>query len=122
LTHTITNSYMKIQATGTWILCEDERPKAKQESEILLLDSTVKQMKSDTERIETNILKVVSVGPLVRDENIKALKEGDMIAVDFRGQVAIMPTDRQESGFVLVVQENQIMFIVDAGDGNHIAE
>jgi FKBP-type peptidyl-prolyl cis-trans isomerase (trigger factor) len=113
---------MKVQATGTWILCEDERPKVKQESEILLLDSTVKQMKSDTERIETNILKVVSVGPLVRDENIKALKEGDMIAVDFRGQVAIMPIDRQESGFVLVVQENQIMFIVDAGDGNHIAE
>jgi hypothetical protein len=122
LTHTITNSYMKVQATGTWILCEDERPKVKQESEILLLESTVKQLKSDTERIETNILKIVSIGPLVRDENIKALKEGDMIAVDFRGQVAIMPIDRQESGFVLVVQENQIMFIVDAGDGNHIAE
>ncbi len=122
MTHTITNSYMKVQATGTWILCEDERPKVKQESEILLLESTVKQLKSDTERIETNILKIVSIGPLVRDENIKALKEGDMIAVDFRGQVAIMPIDRQESGFVLVVQENQIMFIVDAGDGNHIAE
>ena len=113
---------MKIQATGTWILCEDERPKMKPDTDILLLDSTVKQMKNDTEAIQTNILKVVSVGPLVRDENLKALKSGDSIAVDFRAQVAIMPVDRQESAFVLVVQENQIMFIVDAGDGNHIAE
>ena len=94
----------------------------KPDTDILLLDSTVKQMKNDTEAIQTNILKVVSVGPLVRDENLKALKSGDSIAVDFRAQVAIMPVDRQESAFVLVVQENQIMFIVDAGDGNHIAE
>jgi hypothetical protein len=113
---------MKVQATGTWILCEDERPKMKPDTDILLLDSTVKQMKNDTETIQTNILKVVSVGLLVRDENLKALKPGDLIAVDFRAQVAIMPVDRQESAFVLVVQENQIMFIVDAGDSHDISE
>lgn len=113
---------MKIQATGTWILCEDERPKSKPDTDILLLDSTVKAMKNDTETIQTNILKVVSVGPLIRDEYLKALRPGDSIAVDFRAQVAIMPVDRQESAFVLVIQENQVMFIIDAGDSHDISE
>ena len=112
---------MNIKATGTWIVCKDEREKAMPESDILLLDSTVKQIKHDTARINTNILEVLSVGPLVQDPNIRELKEGALISVDFRILPGIVPLDREESEMGIVLQENQVMFIVHEGDGDHIS-
>jgi hypothetical protein len=109
-----------ITATGSWIVCKDERKPHTPDTDILLLDSTVKAMKKNTENIPTNILEVASVGPLVQDPNLKNLKKGDRIAVDFRSQVALMPLNRQESEFGIVIYENQVMFIVHEGDSDHI--
>jgi len=111
-----------ITAAGTWIVCKDERKPQMPESDILLLDSTVKAMKQDTEAIPTNILEVISVGSQVRDENLKNLKKGDRIAVDFRAQVALMPVNREASEHVIVIYDSQVMFIVHEGDSDNITE
>lgn len=101
-----------IKATGTWILCKDPRPKVNTNSDIILLDQTVESMKKDERRLETNILEVLSVGPLVRDQNLLALQEGSKISVDTRPGIGIVPIDEENDEDVLVVQENQVMFIL----------
>jgi hypothetical protein len=102
-----------IKATGTWILCKDPRPKVNTDSDIILLDSTVKSMNKDERRLETNILEVLSVGPLVRDENLKNLEPGRFVSADTRAGIGIVPMDIKETESVLVIQENQVMFILE---------
>lgn len=98
-----------MQATNSWIHLKDPRPK-KEKGVIILSKEQEKRLQEDTDSLLGNVLEVVSVGSMVRDENIRAAV-GKMVVVDTRMPVYFAPTD-EEGSVVIVVPENQILGVL----------
>jgi hypothetical protein len=98
-----------VQAIGTWVLLKD--PREKKTKLDLIVPSAYKESQAAQE-LETisHILEVVSVGDLVRDQNLKIAKT---VMIDTRAQFTAINTVKDgEEEFVIVLQENQIVAVL----------
>jgi len=87
---------MNFKPNGNWVVLPNPA-KRKTESGIILDDATVNKLK-------TNILKVLAVGP-----NCMFAKEGDTIMIDPRGEGVMVEIEETE---YVMVMEQQILGIM----------
>ena len=104
---------VKVQATGTWVILEDPRPKEKKENIVHLLKETSEYM-AEQKLAQRVFHTVLSVGPNCAD---KRLKTGSVVVVDPRMPGVLVAVNEIEKNsdvdeVVAVVQENQIIMIV----------
>ena len=95
-----------MKATGTWVALEmPEEDRLREESDIILTPEAKQSIEAEkVASLATNILKILSVGTLVRDENLKSAKE---VIVDPR--MAVVVLHDEDGNPYMLAQENQIM-------------
>ncbi len=107
--HGITKTYIKMQATGFWVVLKDPREHTEKKESLLHIPEEV-QAQIDNEElnksIETNVLEVISVGVNVGD---KKIQPGCKVAVDPRQPALILPTEEET---YLVVADTQVIGVV----------